>query len=256
MPRYLSLTRAEWALLSTLVLGVSAVTSAERARLIPLSALAANPHAIAEARLWLLLTSALLVQSPYVWSLVTFGLLGVLALVVCGGRVVWISALAGHVGSSLLVYALLAAVRTVERHAFDGLLTAPDYGVSAMSSAWLGAIASASWRARERTPRGRLAIVLAVVAMALFGWMLRRNLSFLDLEHVVAFGIGVTVAMRLSTARHTTQPASGDSLVAEGEVVRAGRRLTVCRGDAYAEQGAERTHVATMLATMVRRRVW
>jgi uncharacterized protein (TIGR00369 family) len=49
-------------------------------------------------------------------------------------------------------------------------------------------------------------------------------------------------------------PASGDSLVAEGEVVRAGRTLTICRGDAYAEQGVERTHVATMLATIVRRR--
>jgi uncharacterized protein (TIGR00369 family) len=49
-------------------------------------------------------------------------------------------------------------------------------------------------------------------------------------------------------------PAGGHSLVAEGEVVRAGRTLTVCRGEAHAEQGAERVHVATMLATMVRRR--
>jgi uncharacterized protein (TIGR00369 family) len=49
-------------------------------------------------------------------------------------------------------------------------------------------------------------------------------------------------------------PASGGGLVAEGEVVRAGRTLTVCRGDAYAEQGSQRVHVATMLATMVRRR--
>jgi uncharacterized protein (TIGR00369 family) len=49
-------------------------------------------------------------------------------------------------------------------------------------------------------------------------------------------------------------PASGDRVVAEGEVVRAGRTLTVCRGDAYAEREGERTHVATMLATMVRRR--
>jgi uncharacterized protein (TIGR00369 family) len=48
-------------------------------------------------------------------------------------------------------------------------------------------------------------------------------------------------------------PASGDRLVANGEIVRAGRTLTVCRGDAFAEQGAERAHVATMLATMVRR---
>ena len=49
-------------------------------------------------------------------------------------------------------------------------------------------------------------------------------------------------------------PASGYRLLAEGEVVRAGRTFTVCRGDAYAEQKAERVHVATMLATMVRRR--
>jgi uncharacterized protein (TIGR00369 family) len=49
-------------------------------------------------------------------------------------------------------------------------------------------------------------------------------------------------------------PATGDRIVAEGEVVRAGGTLTVCRGDAYAEQRSERTHVATMLATLVRRR--
>ena len=48
-------------------------------------------------------------------------------------------------------------------------------------------------------------------------------------------------------------PARGHRLVAEGEVVRAGRTLSVCRGEAYAEEEAERVHVATMLATMVRR---
>src|SRR5215207_4946907 len=52
----------------------------------------------------------------------------------------------------------------------------------------------------------------------------------------------------------TVELASGDRLVAEGGVVRAGRTVTVCRGDAHAEQGANRVHVATMLATMVRRR--
>jgi acyl-coenzyme A thioesterase PaaI-like protein len=48
-------------------------------------------------------------------------------------------------------------------------------------------------------------------------------------------------------------PASGDRLVAEGEVVRAGDTLTGCHGDAYAEKAAERVHMATMLATMMRR---
>jgi acyl-coenzyme A thioesterase PaaI-like protein len=47
-------------------------------------------------------------------------------------------------------------------------------------------------------------------------------------------------------------PASGDSLVAEGQVVRAGRTLTVCRGDAFTE-GVKRVHVATMLATIIGR---
>jgi acyl-coenzyme A thioesterase PaaI-like protein len=48
-------------------------------------------------------------------------------------------------------------------------------------------------------------------------------------------------------------PANGDRLLAEGNVLRAGRKLTVCRGDAYGEQRSERVHVATMLATMRRR---
>jgi uncharacterized protein (TIGR00369 family) len=49
-------------------------------------------------------------------------------------------------------------------------------------------------------------------------------------------------------------PAAGRTLAAEGEVIRAGRTLTVCRGEAFAEDGTQRSHVATMLATMVRRR--
>jgi len=47
-------------------------------------------------------------------------------------------------------------------------------------------------------------------------------------------------------------PANGDGLIAEGQVVRAGRTLTVCRGDAFTE-GIERVHVATMLATIIGR---
>jgi uncharacterized protein (TIGR00369 family) len=45
-------------------------------------------------------------------------------------------------------------------------------------------------------------------------------------------------------------PAVGDFLIARGEVVRPGRNLTVCRGDAYAASDDGSKHVATMLATM------
>ncbi len=45
--------------------------------------------------------------------------------------------------------------------------------------------------------------------------------------------------------------ASGDRLLARGQVIRPGRTLTVCRGDAYAETGEEERHVATILTTMI-----
>jgi hypothetical protein len=193
-------------LLGTLVAAVSALTAAERGHLIPLSVLAASPHAVAEARIWLLLTSALLVQSPFFWSLVSFALLGALTLEVCGPRALWISALAGHIASTLVVYTLVAFARSFDPRAFQALLTAPDYGVSAISAAWLGAIAAVSWRATGRTMRGRLATALAVAATGVFAWMVHNHVSFLDLEHVVAFVIGIAVALRISRSAAPRRP--------------------------------------------------
>jgi type IV secretory pathway VirB2 component (pilin) len=191
------LSKREWLLLATAVTVVSSLTLAERARLIPLSDLASSPHSVAEARLWSLVTSALLVSSPLFWSLASFALFAALTLRVCGSRVLLISAFAGHVGSTVAVYALLALSRTFDPRAFETLLRAPDYGVSAVSAAWLGALAATSWR-RHGTLRGRVATALAVVGVALFGLLLRRHVSFFDLEHVVAFGIGVVIAVSVS----------------------------------------------------------
>ena len=46
-------------------------------------------------------------------------------------------------------------------------------------------------------------------------------------------------------------PAAGERFLARGRVVRAGRTLTVCRGDAVALAAGEERHVATMTATMM-----
>jgi len=45
-------------------------------------------------------------------------------------------------------------------------------------------------------------------------------------------------------------PAQGSRLVAEGRVIRPGRRLLVVAADIWAEDTASRRHVATMLGTM------
>lgn len=47
-------------------------------------------------------------------------------------------------------------------------------------------------------------------------------------------------------------PAVGERLVGRGRVVRSGRSITVCQGDAYAVRDGSTTHCATMVATMMR----
>lgn len=46
-------------------------------------------------------------------------------------------------------------------------------------------------------------------------------------------------------------PARGEELIARARVVRAGRTITVCQGDAAMLSGGAETAVATMLATMM-----
>ena len=47
-------------------------------------------------------------------------------------------------------------------------------------------------------------------------------------------------------------PAKGDRLVAQGQVVRTGRTITVCSLEVHALDGAELTHVATGRQTLIR----
>jgi uncharacterized protein (TIGR00369 family) len=47
-------------------------------------------------------------------------------------------------------------------------------------------------------------------------------------------------------------PAAGSKLVARGRVLRPGRSITVCQGDAYAVTAEGETHCATITATMIR----
>ncbi|MFO1137663.1 MAG: PaaI family thioesterase [Paracoccus sp. (in: a-proteobacteria)] len=46
-------------------------------------------------------------------------------------------------------------------------------------------------------------------------------------------------------------PAVGDRLVAEGRVIRPGRRIMVVAADIWAETGATRKHVAMLQGTMI-----
>ncbi|MDO5622261.1 MAG: PaaI family thioesterase [Paracoccus sp. (in: a-proteobacteria)] len=57
----------------------------------------------------------------------------------------------------------------------------------------------------------------------------------------------VTVEMKINLMA----PALGDRLVAEGRVVRAGRRITVVAADVWAETNGQRKQVALLQGTMM-----
>ena len=51
-------------------------------------------------------------------------------------------------------------------------------------------------------------------------------------------------------------PGRGVKIVAIGKVLKPGRTVTVCQGDAYAvDEAGQQTLCATMLATMIRREI-
>ena len=65
---------------------------------------------------------------------------------------------------------------------------------------------------------------------------------------VMAAGSEVmTVEMKINLL----SPATGDRLVAEGRVVKAGRRIAVVAADVWAETAAGRKHVAMLQGTMI-----
>lgn len=65
---------------------------------------------------------------------------------------------------------------------------------------------------------------------------------------LMAEGAGV---LSIEFKTNLLAPARGDVLVARGEVVRSGRTIAVCRGDASMVSDGSETPVATMLATMM-----
>lgn len=176
---------------------VLAVTLAERDGLFPLSAVAATPDGVWDGRLWLLVTSAPVAQSPLVLSLLSLAAVVFIVLKSCGSRVLLLSALVGHTGSTLVIYAAIGLLALADRDTVTRLLTEPDWGVSAISRpGWERPAAARGWLRRDGTRAEKLSIVVVCVGAGLVAWLVRHEPtpSWLDTEHVVAFAIGAALA--------------------------------------------------------------
>lgn len=174
---------------------VAVATSLAAARVFPEHLFASSPRRIAAGKFWLLFTNALVADHPRGASFLALVLFGLLALAVCGPRVLWIAAAMGHVFSTLCVYSTIALVRFADRGAFESVLSATDIGVSAICAAWLGAIAAVLWRRPGTTVARRTMIAAACVLVGVIAWLVHPGLTVLDTDHLFAFAIGASVAL-------------------------------------------------------------
>ena len=184
---------------------VTALTLAQRAGVFPLSAIASTPDSFWDGRIWLILTSAPVAQSPLSLSLMSLIVVALAVLWSCGSRVLWLSAVIGHAGSTLVLYAAIGALALADRDTVSNLLSEEDYGVSAIFAAWVGAAAARCWLRRRGAWAEKLGVVLVCLGTGLVAWLVRGEPtpSVLDSEHIVAFAVGAAIA----AARLRTRPA-------------------------------------------------
>jgi hypothetical protein len=188
---------------------ISAVTAVSRLGALPVRELAATPQSFADGRVWLLATSAILADRPAAASILGFLVVGLVAVRVCGARVVWLGAAAGHVVSGMVVYLGLGLVRLLHPSAFEHVLRLPDYGSSAVIAAWIGAIAYDLYRRHHAA-----AAVGLVVVSGLVGWYFKGSLTVIDAEHAFALALGAG-AMRFGPALRA--PRLGPAAVPRAE---------------------------------------
>ena len=185
-----------------LVFIVAGLTFATRAHELPLRPFVASAAKIASGQLWVVPASALIVDRPVLIGLAAFGVLAVTTLRVCGARTFWLAAAMGHAGSTLLVYGIIGSTRLADPHMFTRAVVTPDFGVSAMQGAWVGALTATAWSRAGTDHRHRALVAAGVCALAGVGWLLHPDPSILTTEHLFAFfiGCGIVSWRRLAAA--------------------------------------------------------
>ena len=192
-PRRRSALRAASVALAVAWLTAVCVIALARARtgLPDAAALASSPRGVMHGEVWTLLTSGLVIAGPPASELAGTALVVAGVLQALGGPKFWAVALSGHVGATLVAYAGIGVLAGAGWSGVDGVLDAPDYGISAVWAACIGALVAAA--ARRRGRRGLAASLLATAGLAVFAVVIGQPWSLAGVEHVLAFVLGAAV---------------------------------------------------------------
>ena len=171
---------------------VSAIAVARSAGVGPhLADVASSPASVLSGQLWRLVTSGFVVAGEPVVQLVAATVVVVMALAALGPGAFWRAALAGHVGATLLAYAGVAVLWVVARGDVDGVVHAPDYGISCVWAGAVGLLAGAAVGGRRRAT-----VLCAAVAAAPFVLVVGIGDGLAGAEHALALVLGAVVGVR------------------------------------------------------------
>jgi hypothetical protein len=157
--------------------------------------LTSSADAAAHGKVWLLLTSGLVIDGVPWLQLAVLAVVMVAALVRLGAARLWIVGLSAHVGAALLAYAGLGVIWLIDASQTDP--DESDYGVSVLFAGLLGALATSGGR--------HLAAVIGVLSVAGFSIGLEDASWLANVEHVLGFAIGATLNAVLTRRARTTR---------------------------------------------------
>jgi hypothetical protein len=184
------------------------------------SALAFSPADLLAGRLWLLPLSGLVVAGDTWSQLADLIPVALLLVLLADARTFWRAAIGGHVGSTLVAYAVIAVLALADPGALGGLVHDPDYGVSCVWAGCLGTLATVAARRGSRPAvSAALFAVCALPAVRLVSPGLVSSsgtLQLATLEHALAFAIGALAPV--AQRRRRPQPTAGPARAAIGSL--------------------------------------
>jgi hypothetical protein len=149
---------------------------------------------VADGELWRLFTSGLVVDGVAAPQIALTAAAAFVAIRAVGALVWWAAIVAGHVGSALITYAIVGVAIWLGSGSAEAAADDPDFGVSCVLGATLGALFASGYR------------LLGAVSFVL---LIPFSLDWYGPEHPLSFVLGALVVARARRGRTRPAPTPG-----------------------------------------------